>query len=111
MNVQPELLPQDRDFHPDFSSKEPLVWVRELALFRTFASGESNVVRRIRLRPGLNILWAHPMKHGAEPLPEPVLDFTGVSGHASGKTTFCRFLRHILGEPNFGSDDQRTRLR
>lgn len=34
-----------------------------------------------------------------------------VSGHGTGKTTFCRFLRYILGEATFGNDEQRARLR
>ncbi|MDB6174958.1 MAG: hypothetical protein JWL59_4269 [Chthoniobacteraceae bacterium] len=105
MNLQPELLPQDRGFHPDLSLGGPLLWIRELRLLRTFSPGDANVVRRIPLRPGVNILWAHPMARGGGN------NVGGVSGHASGKTTFCRFLRHLLGEPNFGSDEQRARLR
>jgi len=35
----------------------------------------------------------------------------GVSGHGTGKTTVCRFLRHLLGEKTFGTDEQRARLR
>ncbi len=63
--------------------------------------------RRITLQSGLNILWARPVQRG-----KPArLHAPGVSGHASGKTTFCRFLRHLLGEPNFGTDEQRERLR
>lgn len=59
------------------------------------------------LRPGLNILWARPRDRSL-PLQ---LHAPGVSGHGTGKTTFCRFLRHLLGEPTFGSDEQRSRLR
>jgi hypothetical protein len=28
----------------------------------------------------------------------------GLSGHASGKTTFCRMLRHVLGEKHFANE-------
>ena len=57
MNVQPELFPKARDFHPDPSLREPLVWIRELRVLRTLAPGAENVLRRITLQPGLNILW------------------------------------------------------
>ncbi len=107
MSEQLELLPKPRDFHPDLKLREPHVWIRELRVLRSLAPGAENVLRCITLQPGLNILWARPVQRG-----KPArLHAPGVSGHASGKTTFCRFLRHLLGEPNFGTDEQRERLR
>ena len=108
MSDQPELFPTAGEgFHPDAGRTEPMVWVRELLLLREFKPGEENIIRRISLRPGLNILWARPRTGGERPrLGEP-----GVFGHASGKTTFCRLLRHVLGEPHFGNDDLRQRIR
>ena len=54
--------------------------------------------RRITLRPRLNIIWAEPTEQGA-------------GGHAAGKTTFCRFLRYLLGDPNYGSETFRDAFR
>ena len=65
------------------------------------------MIRRIELRPGLNILWAKPRDRSQK----AQLHVPGLSGHATGKTTFCRFIRHLLGEPAFGNDDQRAGLR
>jgi len=108
MNDQPELFPTaGTGFRPDFSRTQPLVWVRELLVLREFKPGEEQVVRRINLRTGLNILWARPRVSGARPR----LGEAGVFGHASGKTTFCRLLRHVLGEGHFGNDDLRSRIR
>src|SRR5262245_579998 len=108
MKIQGELFPSDgAAFKPDFALKEPLVWVRRLVLLREFKPGEENVIRQIELRPGLNILWARPRTgKGA-----PKLGEKGVYGHASGKTTFCRMLRFVLGEKHFGNGDLQDRIR
>jgi hypothetical protein len=85
---------------PDPNRTEPAFWVRELGVFKRLEEGPENEVRRISLRRGLNILWAKPEdEHGPVRLYEP-----GLSGHASGKTTFCRMVRHILGEKHFAND-------
>lgn len=108
MNDQGELFPNGGGgFHPDVSREQPTVWVRQLLVLREFKPGDENVIRRIDLHPGLNILWARP-RVGATP---PRLGEAGVFGHASGKTTFCRLLRHVLGEKRFGNDDLRSRIR
>jgi len=107
MSTQPELFPTaGQGFHPDAGRTDPILWVRELLLLREFKPGDEHVIRRISLRPGLNILWARP-RSGERPR----LGEAGVFGHASGKTTFCRLLRHVLGEPHFGNDDLRHRIR
>jgi hypothetical protein len=85
---------------PDAQREHPAVWVRELAIFNALKPGDESVVRRIKLRLGLNILWAKP-----EDSSKPArLHESGLSGHASGKTTFCRMLRHVLGEKHFAND-------
>lgn len=107
MREQTELFPRSTGFRPDTSRREPRLWVRELRVYRHLAPGDSNLVRKVALRPGLNILWAQPKERtGPAQLHTP-----GVAGHGTGKTTFCRFLRHMLGEPAFGNDEQRLRLR
>ncbi|MEO8350294.1 MAG: hypothetical protein ABI680_01100 [Chthoniobacteraceae bacterium] len=105
MTEQTELFPTPLDFHPKAEIAAPRVWIREVRMLRTFAPGDE--IRRITLQPGLNILWARPRSR-AQPAR---LRARGLSGHATGKTTFCRFVRHLLGEPNFGTDEQRARLR
>jgi hypothetical protein len=85
---------------PDPKRPDPVLWVREIGVFKTLDERKENEVRRIKLRRGLNILWAKPEdEHGPLRLYEP-----GLSGHASGKTTFCRILRHVLGEKHFANE-------
>ncbi len=112
MNDQRDLFAQQfasigAGFRPATGQTEPLVWVRQLLLLREWKPGEENVIRRISLRPGLNILWAKPRPQTEKPR----LGEQGVFGHASGKTTFCRLLRHVLGEKHFGSADLQSRVR
>ncbi len=107
MDAETELFSQARDFKPDFTKTEPLIWVREMRILHKLAPGEANVIRSIKLHLGLNILWAKPRQRSGSAQQST----RGIPGHASGKTLFCRFLRHLLGEPNFGTDDQRSRIR
>lgn len=104
---QPELFPPTVGFRPDTAFSEPQLWVKELRVYRVLSPGDSNILRRISLRPGLNVLWARPGNRGRT----AQLHVPGVSGHGTGKTSFCRFIRHVLGEQTFGNDEQRTRLR
>lgn len=76
--------------------REPRLWVKELAVYREWKPDA--LQRRISLRQGLNIIWAEPSEQGA-------------GGHAAGKTTFCRFLRYLLGDSNFGNDTFRDAFR
>lgn len=107
MITQPELFPRTSGFKPSPSLQEPRLWVAELHVYRTLAPGDGNRLRKISLKPGLNILWAKPRAR----LQDDTGYAPGVSGHGTGKTTFCRFIRHILGEATFGNDEQRDRLR
>lgn len=76
----------------------PGLWFREIRILRKLqAGGFPNEVRRITLRKGFNVIWAPP-----EEADEPELYGDGLSGHASGKTLFCRLLRYLLGETNYG---------
>jgi len=112
MNDQRELFAKQfatagAGFTPAAGQAEPLVWVKHLLLLREWKPGEENVIRHIELHPGLNILWAKPRPQTEKPR----LGEQGVFGHASGKTTFCRLLRHVLGEKHFGSADLQARVR
>jgi hypothetical protein len=82
---------------PHQKRPEPVLWFRELRILRKLEPGEKNEVRRVELRRGLNVIWAPP-----EEGDEPELYGDGLSGHASGKTLFCRVLRYLLGESNYG---------
>ena len=112
MNDQRDLFAQQfatagAGFAPAEGQAEPLVWVKHLLLLREWKQGEENIIRHIELHPGLNILWAKPRPQTEKPR----LGEQGVFGHASGKTTFCRLLRHVLGEKHFGSADLQARVR
>jgi hypothetical protein len=112
MNDQPDLLALQfatagAGFKPATGQTEPLIWVKHLLLLREWKPGEENVIRHIELHPGLNILWAKPRPQTEK----PKLGEKGVFGHASGKTTFCRLLRHVLGEKHFGTADLQARVR
>ncbi len=84
-----------RPFKPSDERKAPLFWAEEFRVYRSFDPKTKQC--EYTLRPGLNILWANPGP-GKKALYEK-----GVRGHAAGKTTFCRFLRFILGEQNYGT--------
>jgi hypothetical protein len=90
------------------SAREPRFWIEEVRLLRDFASGHENEIRRVVLRRGLNIIWA-------EAAPPAAIDESSESdrangGHAAGKTSFCRIIRFLLGEPHFGSQFMRSRI-
>jgi hypothetical protein len=78
---------------------EPVIWFREIRILRKLEAGVTNEVRRVELRRGLNIIWAAP-----EDSEDVELYGDGLSGHASGKTLFCRILRYLLGEVNYGPE-------
>ncbi|MCK9588862.1 MAG: hypothetical protein WC076_06545 [Terrimicrobiaceae bacterium] len=93
----------ERKITPNPVRVEPLIWFREVRLVEEL-SKEGVEHRRIVLHRGLNILWAEP----ENPDTEQGLYRDGLAGHASGKTLFCRLLRHILGESPFGTQAQRN---
>ena len=80
---------------------EPALWFKELRLLDRLDLATER--RRITLHRGVNILWAQP----EDPEAEQGLYRDGLAGHASGKTLFCRILRHLVGEEPFGTQSQR----
>jgi len=76
--------------------REPRLWVRRLGLFQN----PQTIIRDISLKPGLNIVWTPDMASSGK----------AALAHGSGKTTFCRLLRACLGEPDYATEPQRTRL-
>jgi hypothetical protein len=109
MGIQLSLLlaPPPSAPDPREDRSEPTVWVRRLWILRELRAGDEHVVRRLDLRRGLNILWAAPTDAGVDNRL-----FQGrLSGHTAGKTTFCRMIRHVLGEPTFATQAGRHRIR
>jgi len=91
-----------RTVQPSPQRTEPMVWFREVRILEELST-KKEPRRRIVLHRGLNILWAAP----EDPDTEQGLYRDGLAGHASGKTLFCRLLRHLLGEQPFGTRAQR----
>ncbi|MHB8880000.1 MAG: hypothetical protein ACYC69_00660 [Thermodesulfovibrionales bacterium] len=73
---------------------EPDVWISRLVIFEQITP-EPIITRDIQLSRGLNIVWAEETE---EDIPS-----AEITGHSAGKTTFCRFLRYVLGEKTFGT--------
>jgi hypothetical protein len=96
-----------REVHPTADRSAPAFWVRRLRVLRELAPGDEHVVRDVELRRGLNIVWAPPRSAGRD----NALFHDGVAGHTAGKSTFCRLLRHVLGERGFAPDGIRRRIR
>lgn len=71
----------------------PRFWVKRLVVWER----EGVVVREVKLRRGLNIVWSPDGRDGAG-----VADGEEAMGHGAGKTLFCRLLRYCLGEKRAG---------
>lgn len=79
---------------------EPRLWVRRLKIWK---EPDSEVIRDIELRPGLNIIWSPDGDDDPEGSVRAI-------GHGSGKTLFCRLLRYCLGESRFADEVQRDAI-
>lgn len=86
---------------PESRRSEPRLWVRRLVVW----SDPTTVLREVRLRPGLNIVWSPDPADRDKPG-----EGDGGLGHGSGKTLFCRLVRYCLGEERFAPDRQRDRI-
>lgn len=97
---QLSLFPDPPPLALDCRDRAPRVWVRRLVLWQEM---DSAPFRDIALERGLNIVWS--------PSGETPEDDRLPSGHAAGKTLFCRALRHCLGEASFAAPDDALKLR
>lgn len=96
-----------QQLRPSAERSAPAFWVRRLRILSEMKAGEEYVVRDIELRRGLNIVWAAHQSAGAD----NKLFRDGVAGHTAGKSTFCRLLRHVLGDGGFAPDGVKRRIR
>lgn len=88
------------------SAKNPRFWIQDLLLLSKFKDPKNEVIRHFRLQRGLNILWAKPF----DPESENGAAVESVTGHAAGKTLFCRMLRYLLGEKHLGNELVKDRV-
>lgn len=105
---QLELLKRElsQQIQPSSERTDPTLWIRRLVVLRELSLGEEHEVRSVTLRPGFNIVWApHRL------VENNALFENGVAGHTAGKTTFCRFLRYVLGEAHFATAETTRRIR
>ena len=103
MQPDPELIPDEKRLVLN-SPPEPVFWIKEIRLLNRFEPGEDAEIRRIPLHHGLNIIWAKPSDPDE---PDPA---ARGRGHDVGKSTFCRLIRDLLGEPRFGTEATRRAL-
>lgn len=95
-------LNQPVSLEPAEGREAPVVWLRAFAVHSDWPSKEGTLLRDvIRLNRGLNVLWAKPAPSGTK---------NRLSGHATGKTTFCRLVRYLLCDADAGTKDFRQRF-
>lgn len=90
-----------REILPDDAISESSLHYQRLTLVKqlTPIDKEGNLIRQFTFKTGLNILWAEPEKADEN----ANLYNDSYAGHSTGKTLFCRILRHLLSESNFGT--------
>lgn len=103
MNTENELLP-DRDYLIPTQPTSPVFWIKEVRLLNQLEHGEKAEIRRIKLQEGLNIVWAKPSD------PDEKTPEARGRGHDVGKSTFCRLIRHLMGEKSYGTESTRKAI-
>jgi hypothetical protein len=98
---------EKQPLRPNPARAEPALWVARVLILREPRVAEDTVIQDIRLRRGLNILWAPPTLSQADAEPPA----NRLTGHSAGKTTFCRMIRYLLGETRFGTTRTQDRIR
>ena len=74
--------------------KQPVVFISKLVIYKSISPVE--IVREIKFSLGVNIISTlhYDSKNNN----------VDIIGHSVGKTTLCRFIRHILGEPTYSNE-------
>ncbi|MBE0541981.1 MAG: hypothetical protein IH623_11385 [Verrucomicrobia bacterium] len=93
--------PVEVSLKPVKGREEPTVWLRAIAIHSDWPTESGTLLREIKLHRGLNVLWAEPAPTGTK---------NRLSGHATGKTTFCRLVRYVLNDADAGTKDFRQRF-
>lgn len=96
-----------QQLRPSAERAAPAFWIRRIRILSELKAGEEYIVRDVELHRGLNIVWAAHHSAGAN----NALFRNGVAGHTAGKSTFCRLLRHVLGDGGFAPDGVKRRIR
>lgn len=89
---------------PDDARKQPVIFLRKLMLLEELRPQAVKLVREVKFRAGLNIVWADPRSA------EAAAGGVRVAGHSAGKTTLCRILRWLLGEGHFAPPALEARI-
>jgi len=89
-----------KNFSLDTSKRIPAFWIQDLLLVGSLSDPAAHQIRHFRLHRGLNILWAKPF----DPQTADLNSEESFSGHAAGKTLFCRMIRYLLGERHLGNE-------
>lgn len=89
-----------KEVAPSSAVSSPKFWIEDLLLIKNITESNVEVIRHFELKRGLNILWAKPF----DPENEDEAADEAVTGHAAGKTLFCRMLRYLLGEKHLGNE-------
>lgn len=96
-----------RQLRPSVERMAPAFWVHRVRILSELTTSGEHVVRDVELRRGLNIVWAAHRSAGTG----NALFRDGMAGHTAGKSTFCRLLRHVLGDGGFAPDAVKRRIR
>jgi predicted nucleic acid-binding Zn-ribbon protein len=80
-------------FNSQHVKHEPEIWFERFVVYRDI---NDTPIQSINFCKGLNIIRA-----GDDSIQDEI------TGHGTGKTTLCRFLRYLLGEPTFSNNHDR----
>jgi len=97
----------ERRFELSPQRPHPGIFVSDFYVFRSLEKPGQNIQRHVQLHRGLNILWADPNP----PEKSASKKRSKVAGHTAGKSTFCRLIRYVLGDVNFGNDTQEYKIK
>lgn len=92
-----------------FGCETPAVWVRAIRIVRALSEQPEDIVREVRLRRGLNIVWAPSRSMHVND--QQSGSSAKIAGHTAGKTSFVRLLRYVLGDKHFANESVRRRIR
>ena len=87
---------QHRNWLEPSEGKAPAFWIAKFRIYPDLIEPESEPIRKIDLKRGLNIIWSPPAEEGED-------ENEKGRGHAAGKSAFCRALRYLLGEKTYGN--------